>query len=132
MERTVSSGMVMKTVVNIPITRYNFETVELLRENLKKWTEEIRSQRCASPKKSDASGTADSEASCEGIQFYLVEVDLNGMPDKSERAYLKGLPTSFHLAPEAVDRLRRAGGRILRGRVVPIPFYDPRNQRQEM
>jgi sarcosine oxidase, subunit alpha len=24
------------------------------------------------------------------------------------------------------------GGRIVQGKVVPIPFYDPKNQRQEM
>ncbi|MEX1204263.1 MAG: glycine cleavage T C-terminal barrel domain-containing protein [Dongiaceae bacterium] len=34
--------------------------------------------------------------------------------------------------PDRTFDIKVAGGRILRGRVVPIPFYDPQNQRQEM
>jgi len=35
------------------------------------------------------------------------------VPDKSERSYLLGLPTSFNLAPEAVDRVRAAAHQVL-------------------
>jgi NTE family protein len=35
------------------------------------------------------------------------------MEDEAERKHLKGLPTSFHLEPEDVDRLREAAKKIL-------------------
>jgi sarcosine oxidase subunit alpha len=28
--------------------------------------------------------------------------------------------------------IKIAGGRLIQGKVVPIPFYDPENKRQEM
>jgi NTE family protein len=113
-EKTVSSGSVLKSTTNIPIVRYNFETVELLKGNFKQWTEEIRSRRCAAANPPGGTGPAYSEGDpCADIQFYLVEVDFAAVPDKSERSYLMGLPTSFHLPPEAVDRLRAAAHQVL-------------------
>ena len=50
---------------------------------------------------------------CADIEFYLIEVDFDALPDKAERAYYKDLPTSFHLSYEAVDLLRAAGRRVL-------------------
>jgi NTE family protein len=105
---------VLKSVTNIPISRYNFETVELLKGNFSQWTEEIRSRRCAA---ADLPGGTDSAHSgadpCADIQFYLVEVDFDAVPDQSERSYLRGLPTSFNLPLEAVDRVRAAAHQIL-------------------
>ncbi len=114
LERTLTSGQVLKYITNIPITRFNFETIELFRENARKWIEDIRSQRCIdrkSEKPADAgAGMADR---CADIEFYLVEVNFDALPDKGERAYYKNLPTSFHLSFEAVDLLRAAGRRVL-------------------
>ena len=94
MEKTLSSRSVLKSVTNIPISRYNFETVELLKGNFKQWTEEIRSRRCAAADSAGGTGPAYSEAEpCADIQFYLVEVDFDAVPDRSERSHLMGLPT---------------------------------------
>ena len=113
-ERTLRSGQVLKSVTHIPIHRYNFETVELAKAYFKQWAEEIRIQRCSIPKNLDGTKPAYSEPeSCADIQFYLVEIDFDALPDKSERSYCKALPTSFSLPPEAVDRLRAAARRIL-------------------
>jgi NTE family protein len=114
LERTVSSGDVLKYITNIPISRFNFETVELFRESAKKWVEEIRSQRCKG-KTSGASEDSSSpdKASCADIDFYLIEVDFDALSAEGERSYYKNLPTSFHLSYEAVDLLRAAGRRIL-------------------
>jgi len=115
LERTLGSGRVLSSVTNIPIIRYNFETVELLKENFKQWAEEIRSQRCGASKSSDKVAPSPSDSDpCADIKFYLVEVDFEALPDKSERSYLNRLPTSFNLPPEAVDRLRGAARRLLR------------------
>lgn len=114
MEKTLSSRSVLKSVTNIPISRYNFETVELLKGNFKQWTEEIRSRRCAAADSAGGTDPAYSEAEpCADIKFYLVEVDFDAVPDKSERSHLMGLPTSFNLPPESVDRLRAAAHQVL-------------------
>ena len=114
-ERTLRSGQVLKSVSHIPFSRYNFETVELAKQNFKRWAEEIRTQRCAVLKNSDRSQPAYADPeSCGDIQFYLIEVEFDSLPDRSERSYFKSLPTTFHLPPEAVDRLQAAGRRILK------------------
>jgi NTE family protein len=114
-ERVLSTGQVLKEVTNTPIVRYNFETIELLKANFKQWAEEIRSQRCVVGKNLDKREIAYPELdSCADIRFYLVEVDFDALSDNAERSYLRKLPTSFHLPPEAVDRLRSAGRRILK------------------
>jgi len=113
-EKTLSSRTVLKSVTNIPIIRYNFETVELLKGNFKQWAEEIRSRRCAAADPPGGTDSAHSAADpCADIQFYLVEVDFHAVPDKSERAYLMELPTSLNLPPEDVDRLRAAAHQVL-------------------
>jgi NTE family protein len=43
----------------------------------------------------------------------LIEVNFDAMEDESERKHLKSLPTSFHLEPKDVDRLREAAKKIL-------------------
>ena len=47
------------------------------------------------------------------IDLYAVNVAFNQLEDKSEYEYLNGLPTSFYLTPEAVDRLRAAAKKII-------------------
>ncbi len=114
LESTLTSGQVLKYITNIPITRFNFETIELFKENARKWIEDIRSQRCRARKsEKPAESSAGAPDPCADIEFYLVEVDFDSLPDKGERAYFKDLPTSFHLSFEAVDLLRAAGRRVL-------------------
>jgi NTE family protein len=99
---------VLSSVTNTPLSRYNFETIELLKSYFRKWTEEIRSGRCKDPGYQEDSGP------CDDIQFYLVEVSFDRLEDESERAYFKSLPTSFKLSDEQVDKLREVAGRLLR------------------
>jgi NTE family protein len=113
LEKTVSSGDVLKYITNIPISRFNFETVELFRESARRWMQEVRSQRCQEkpPAGSEGSSSPD-KAPCADIDFYLIEVDFDALAAE-DRAYYKNLPTSFHLDFEAVDLLRAAGRKIL-------------------
>jgi len=112
-EKAPRIAQVLKSTYRVSVKRYNFETVELLRENLGKWAEEIRVRRCGA--RSAESEAADiSEVSPRNdIDFYLVEVNFDALPDESERSYLKELPASFKLRPETVDQLRDAAHRIL-------------------
>ena len=45
--------------------------------------------------------------------IYVIDVSFKMLADKSERAYLNQLPTSFVLSDEAVDRLRAAAATII-------------------
>jgi NTE family protein len=98
---------VLGSVTTTPLSRYNFETIELLRSDFKKWGEDIRTGRCSDPDYKGDPGT------CDDIEFYLVEVDFNDIPDEKERKYFLGLPTSFKLDDETVDNLREIAGRLL-------------------
>jgi NTE family protein len=114
MERTLTSGQVLKSVTNFPITRFNFETIEFFRENARRWIEQIRSRRCAAKKSENpAEETGQKPDPCGDIEFYFIEVDFDALKEKGERSYFKNLPTSFHLSFEAVDLLRAIGRRIL-------------------
>jgi NTE family protein len=114
LESTLTSGQVLKSLTNIPITRFNFETIELFKENARRWIEEIRSRRCEGKEsESPAVAAGQKPDPCGDIGFYLIEVDFDALTEKGERTYFKNLPTSFHLSFEAVDLLRAAGRRVL-------------------
>ncbi|MGO9378139.1 MAG: patatin-like phospholipase family protein [Dissulfurispiraceae bacterium] len=93
---------------SIAITRYNFETVMLLRESFERWTKEVQEGRCGGEKISSEPG------GCGDIKFYLIEVKFDALKDEKEREYYKSLPTSFKLSDEVVDKLRQKAGEILR------------------
>ncbi len=113
-ERTLTSGQVLKSLTNFPITRFNFETIELFREKARGWIEEIRFQRCGGKKPENQEDAAvEKRDPCGDIEFYLIEVDFDSLKERGERSYFKNLPTSFHLSFEAVDLLRAAGRRVL-------------------
>ncbi len=97
----------LNSYTSIAITRYNFETVMLLRESFGRWTEEVQKNRCAGGPVRTGAGD------CGDIKFYLIEVKFDALKDESERTYFKRLPTSFVLPAEDVDRLREAARRIL-------------------
>ena len=97
----------ISAATSVPLSRYSFETVALMKNRLKDWEQESYEAECGSvPRK------ADSE--CKGVSFHFIEVNFSEHPDPTERDYLKLLPTSFVLPDEAVDRLIEAGGEILR------------------
>ena len=92
---------------SIAIARYNLETMALLQESFARWTDQVRTGRCPPGQVSGEPG------SCGDIEYYMVEVRFELLADPSERAGLSALPTSFHLPPGDVDRLRAAARRIL-------------------
>ncbi|HSR10063.1 MAG TPA: patatin-like phospholipase family protein, partial [Thermodesulfobacteriota bacterium] len=114
LERILPTAQVVQAVTRIQMTRYNFETIELLREKFRRWGEEIRLQRCGARANVTAENQPAAErGSCGDIDFYLVEVDFTALKDPSERALFRSLPTSFYLPAGTVDRIRDAGRKIL-------------------
>jgi NTE family protein len=100
-------GAMMSAYSSVGIERYNEETIALLKESVKSWADEVRTQRCKGETVSTAPG------SCGDIQFYVVEVKFDALKDETERMYFKRLPTAFKLDPEKVDKLRDVAHRLL-------------------
>jgi NTE family protein len=97
----------VNAATSVPLSRYSFETVALMKDRLKEWERESYAEECgATPPKAGSD--------CKGVDFHFIEVNFSEHPDPAERDYLKRLPTSFVLTDEAVDRLITAGRQILR------------------
>lgn len=95
-------------ISSIPLDRYSFDTLELLRRHIKGWEKSMTAERCKNLK-------ADSDSpdrSC-FAKTYLIEISLDQTPDESERQHLLSLPTSFYLEPKDVDRLKAAAHELL-------------------
>lgn len=100
-------GAMVSSYASIAVEQYNKETIALLRESLKSWSDEVRTQRCKGEEISRESG------SCGDIKIYLIEVNFDSLKDQKERRYFKRLPTSFKLTSEQVDKLREVAHRII-------------------
>jgi NTE family protein len=86
----------------VQVNRYNDETLRLFRRNLEEWREAMRIERC---------GKVHCDAEPE---IFLVNVSLQRLQNKDERDFLQHQPTSFALAPDAVDLLKTAGKQLLK------------------
>jgi NTE family protein len=112
--QTPSFAATLGAATSVPLQRYSFETVALLKDRLKEWEEQSYEVECGTEsahKSTRGTGTKDD---CQGVQFHFIEVNFSEYPDEAERIYLKQLPTSFSLTDEAVDRLIAAGRLVLR------------------
>ena len=102
----------MLQATGVPIDRYSFETVELMKDRAEiyKWRRELLVAR----KRLAGETEAQAEASVPKISFEVLDVSFDAIPDAKERLYFMNLPTSFVLQPEEVDRLREVAGQLLR------------------
>lgn len=95
---------VFRAIKDIPINRYSFETIELLKASFEDWARRVREQQ---------SGDRQSDGAETGFDFYLVEVTFDAIRDPVERRFFREIPTSYTLTPETVDRLRALGPRLI-------------------
>jgi len=95
-------------ISSIPLDRYSFDTLDLLRRDIKGWEKSITARRCKNSKTDSNSP----DRSC-SARTYLIEINLEQTPDESERQHLLSLPTSFYLEPEDVNRLKAAARELL-------------------
>jgi NTE family protein len=97
---------------SVPIDHFSYESVELLKDISRRWSERRRVQvlegRLAGMTQREA------EAAVPQLEFDAIDVNFDAIADPVERAYFMGLPTSFFLSNDAVDRLRETAGRLLR------------------
>ena len=110
----------IKLISSIPLDRYSFDTLDLLRRKVKGWEASVTSRRCekiASAKKKEQKGKTGLDRNC-ALKTYLIEVNLDQTPTESERQKLLSLPTSFYLEPQDIDRLKAAALELLSSSVA--------------
>ena len=90
-------GDIIGLTSNIMLQSYNFETMDLLRRELKLLERELV-------------GSGDNRRS---LQTYLVEVGFDILPDRAEQMEYADIPTALQLPEDTVDKLREVAGRIL-------------------
>jgi len=99
---------------SVPIDRYSFETVELMkdRQEIYAWRRELLVARARLAGASESQ--AEASAALPKLAIHTLDVSFENLPDPKEREYLQNLPTSFVLPADDVDRLRAAAGQLLR------------------
>jgi NTE family protein len=90
-------GDIIGLTSNVMLQSYNFETMDLLRRELKQLEQE-------------SMGLGDNR---KPIQTYLIEVGFDALPDRAEQMEFADIPTALQLPEDTVDRLRKVAGRIL-------------------
>ena len=97
---------------SLPIDHFSSDSVELLKDIAQRWANrrklDIAELRLGGMTKPQA------EAAVPAITFDAIDVSFDALVDPAERRYFMDLPTSFVLPPDAVDKLRAVGGRLLR------------------
>lgn len=96
----------------VPIDRYSFESIELLRDIVARW-QTLRRIRDSTAFSADRDPTLKEVVNAPDISLYAIDVSFETLKNKAEVEYLNNLPTSFVLPDMAVDRLRAAAGTII-------------------
>ena len=96
--------------ISVPMDRYSSESVAALRDVVNEWR--LRQRLQADARRLGRPVPAADELPA--VDFSIVEVSFDAVADPQLRAYLQGLPTSFALPEEAVDRLRETAATLLR------------------
>jgi NTE family protein len=96
----------------VPIDRYSFENVELLKDwvEIASWKRELQVSRA----RLAGATQVQAEASVPKITMHVIDVNFEAIRDPKERDHFLNLPTSFALPAEDVDRLREVAGQLLR------------------
>ena len=112
-ERPPNDLVIVLKATGVPIDRYSYEAVELLKDIIYRW-KELRALRESSVFANAGNMQLARAADVPDIDLFAIDVSFSGHPDQAEEAFLNDLPTSFVLSGEAVDRLRSSAGAILR------------------
>ena len=97
----------------MPIDRYSYESVELLKDLISRW-QTLRALKAATASAGAGDPALSRATKVPDMTLYAIDVSFDANPDPAERDYLNDLPTSFVLSDEQVDRLRAAAGAAIR------------------
>ncbi len=90
---------VMDAVTSVTFNRYSFETMNLMRAQVRDWEQEVRTSRCR---------TAQAVPDCATFEVDLVELSFDRVKDQAERGFLDLVPTTLTLSSEQIARVRKA------------------------
>lgn len=95
----------------VPIERYSFETIELMKDRaaIARWRRDLQVARL----RLDGMSEAEAEASVPDIEVHVMAVSFDQIIDPVRRAQVQELPTSFVLPAEDVDNLREVAAELL-------------------
>ncbi|MBS0594679.1 MAG: patatin-like phospholipase family protein [Proteobacteria bacterium] len=110
-ESAPGSLEVLLQATGVPIDFYSYESIDQLRDTAARWRA-AKAMRASGALPEGAAFRA--ERRMPDIDLHVIEIAFDQLADAGERDYLRQLPTSFALPPEAVARLRRAAGVLLR------------------
>ena len=96
----------------MPIDRYSYEAVELLRDMAWRW-KTLRLIGNSAAMADNRDPAVAKAVRVPNAEIYAIDVSFPMLKDPAELAYLNEQPTSFVLPAEAVDRLRAAAGTII-------------------
>ena len=99
---TPGAFAVLDETTRIQSTKYNVETLDLLRTKLPVWKKQIKEGRCKKTPTPD----------CATLDISLIEVNLQDLSEDKKQALLN-VPTSLELRPAIVDKLTAAGASLL-------------------
>lgn len=102
-DRVPSISEVFEAVASANLARRSRETREILAGSTAQWRDKLRS-----------ASRSGSRALSPSVELYIIEVGLHAHPDPGLREQLQGIPTSFSLPHDEVDKLIYAGQTILR------------------
>jgi NTE family protein len=112
-ERPPNDALILLKAAGVPIDRYSYEAVELLKDLIARW-QTLRSLKEASAFASGGNAALGRATDVPDIDLYAIDVSFEANPDPKERDYLNMTPTSFVLSDEQVDRLRAGAGAAMR------------------
>jgi NTE family protein len=112
-ERPPNDVLILLKATGVPIDRYSYEAVELLKDTTARW-KMLRALKESGAFTVGATGNSSSALDVPDIEVYAIDVSFSALKDPKEFDYLNDLPTSFVLPPEAVDRLRAAAATVIR------------------
>ena len=112
-ERAPGNVALLIKATGVPIDHYSSDAVEQLKDTVARW-QTMRQIRATATLPGNHDPELAALARAPNIDLYAIDVSFAALEDKAEFEYLNGLPTSFVLPPEAVDRLRAAAGTIIR------------------
>jgi NTE family protein len=96
----------------VPMEHYSFEAMELLRDRAEGWRLR-RDLRESVAFKANTDPAIARKLKGPNVDLFPIDVSFGALSDMAEFEYLNGLPTSFVLPPEAVDRLRAAARKLV-------------------
>jgi len=92
----------MSTLVDAPINRYSFDTIQFLKIGVAKWQLELRTQQ----RDPDSPFAPDAD-------IYFINASLAAIADPDERMSLMKIPTTLYLTDEHIERLLGAASRLI-------------------